>query len=44
MAAEAGKISLHFVNTNGAGILAAPFGGVERRLSANPIAAQGPRV
>jgi len=42
MAAESGKISLHFVNTTGAGILAAPFGGVDRRLSANPIAAGVP--
>jgi uncharacterized oxidoreductase len=39
MAAEAGKLSLHFVNTSGAGILVAPFGGTQRRLSANPIAA-----
>src|SRR5258708_3772484 len=39
MAAEAGLLSLHFVNTSGAGILVAPFGGIERRLSANPIAA-----
>jgi uncharacterized oxidoreductase len=39
MAAEAGLISLHFVNTTGAGILVAPFGGINRRLSANPIAA-----
>jgi hydroxycarboxylate dehydrogenase B len=39
MAAEAGKISLHFVNTTGAGILVAPHGGINRRLSANPIAA-----
>ena len=39
MAAEAGKLSLHFVNTSGAGILVAPFGGTKRRLSANPIAA-----
>jgi uncharacterized oxidoreductase len=38
MAASAGKVSLHFVNTSGGGILAAPFGGTERRLSANPIA------
>ena len=37
--AEAGKLSLHFVNTTGAGILVAPFGGINRRLSANPIAA-----
>jgi uncharacterized oxidoreductase len=39
MAARAGKLSLHFVNTTGAGILVAPFGGINRRLSANPIAA-----
>lgn len=42
MAAAAGKISLHFVNTTGAGILVAPFGGIQRRLSANPIAAGVP--
>jgi hydroxycarboxylate dehydrogenase B len=41
-AAEAGKLSLHFVNTTGAGILVAPFGGSQRRLSANPIAAGVP--
>lgn len=39
MVAQAGKLSLHFVNTTGAGILVAPFGGINRRLSANPIAA-----
>jgi hydroxycarboxylate dehydrogenase B len=39
MAARAGKLSMHFVNTTGAGILVAPFGGINRRLSANPIAA-----
>jgi uncharacterized oxidoreductase len=39
MAARAGKLSLHFVNTSGAGILVAPHGGINRRLSANPIAA-----
>ncbi len=38
-AARAGKLSLHFVNTTGAGILVAPYGGINRRLSANPIAA-----
>jgi uncharacterized oxidoreductase len=42
LAARAGKISLHFVNTSGAGILVAPFGGIDRRLSANPIAAGVP--
>lgn len=43
LAANSGKVSLHFVNTNGGGILVAPFGGTERRLSANPIAAGVPR-
>ena len=42
LAARAGKFSLHFVNTSGAGILVAPFGGTKRRLSANPIAAGVP--
>jgi uncharacterized oxidoreductase len=38
MAARAGKIGVHFVNTSGVGILVAPVGGIERRLSANPVA------
>lgn len=42
MAAQAGLLSLHFVNTSGAGILVAPFGGINRRLSANPLAAGVP--
>jgi uncharacterized oxidoreductase len=42
LAAAAGKVSLHFINTNGGGILVAPFGGTQRRLSANPIAAGVP--
>jgi uncharacterized oxidoreductase len=42
MIARAGKLSLHFVNTSGAGILVAPYGGINRRLSANPIAAGVP--
>lgn len=42
IAARAGKVSLHFVNTSGGGILAAPFGGTQRRLSANPVAAGVP--
>ncbi|MGD9720995.1 MAG: malate/lactate/ureidoglycolate dehydrogenase [Pirellulales bacterium] len=42
MAAKAGLVSLHFVNTSGAGILVAPFGGIDRRLSANPVAAGVP--
>lgn len=35
-AAEAGLISLHFVNVQG-GELVAPFGGVDRRFSTNPM-------
>jgi hydroxycarboxylate dehydrogenase B len=42
MAAAAELVSLHFVNTSGGGILVAPFGGTQRRLSANPIAAGVP--
>jgi uncharacterized oxidoreductase len=42
MAVAAGLLSLHFVNTSGGGILVAPFGGTQRRLSANPIAAGVP--
>jgi uncharacterized oxidoreductase len=40
--AAAGLASIHFVNTSGFGILVAPFGGTDRRLSANPIAAGAP--
>jgi len=40
--AQAGYASIHFVNTSGFGILVAPFGGSDRRLSANPIAAGAP--
>lgn len=39
MATAAGMLSVHFVNTSGFGILVAPHGGSDRRLSANPIAA-----
>lgn len=42
-AAEGGCLSLFFVNTNGGGVLVAPVGGIERKLSANPIAAGVPR-
>ena len=42
MAADAGFVSLHFVNTSGFGIHVAPHGGRDRRLSANPIAAGVP--
>lgn len=41
--AEAGLVSMHIVNTSGYGILVAPHGGSDRRLSANPIAAGAPR-
>lgn len=40
--AEAGLVSFHFVNTSGFGILVAPHGGSDRRLSANPMAAGAP--
>ncbi len=36
MAADAGQVSLHFLNTSGA-LRVAPFGGTDRRLSTNPI-------
>jgi hydroxycarboxylate dehydrogenase B len=39
LAAKEGFVSLHFINTHGAGKIVAPFGGLERRMSANPIAA-----
>src|SRR5262249_40100665 len=42
LVARAGLLSLHWVNTSGAGILVAPHGGINRRLSANPIAAGVP--
>ncbi len=42
LVAAAGLVSLHFVNTSGAGILVAPYGGREPRLSANPLAAGVP--
>ncbi|MCC7274252.1 MAG: malate/lactate/ureidoglycolate dehydrogenase [Alphaproteobacteria bacterium] len=44
MAAAAGLVSVHFVNTSGFGVLVAPHGGSDRRLSANPIAAGVPRA
>jgi hydroxycarboxylate dehydrogenase B len=42
MAAEAGQVHFSFTNTHGAGVLVAPHGGCERRLSANPLAAGAP--
>ena len=38
LAAAQHLISIHFVNTTGLGMLVAPFGGTERRMSTNPIA------
>jgi uncharacterized oxidoreductase len=43
MAARAGLAAVMFVNTHGGGKLVAPWGGRERRLSANPIAIAIPR-
>ena len=42
MAAAAGQVSLHFLNTSGAQRVA-PFGGSDRRLSTNPMAVGVPR-
>ena len=42
LVARAGMASFHFVNTSGYGLLTAPFGGIDRRLSANPLAAGVP--
>ena len=42
-AAAAGMVSLHFVNTTGAGIRVAPHGGRDARLSVNPMAMGVPR-
>ena len=43
LAAESGLVSLYFVNTTGFGVLVAPVGGREARLSANPMAIGMPR-
>jgi len=42
MAAEAGLVSVHFVNASGS-VLVAPFGGSERRLSTAPFCVGVPR-
>ena len=42
MAADAGLVHFSFTNTHGGGVLVAPHGGCERRLSANPLAAAAP--
>lgn len=41
-AATAGMVCFAFTNTHGAGVLVAPHGGCERRLSANPLVASAP--
>ena len=41
-AAAAGLVCFSFTNTHGGGLVTAPFGGAERRLSANPLAAGAP--
>src|SRR5438552_7740849 len=43
MAAQRGMAATLFVNTHGGGKLVAPWGGRERRLSANPISFAAPR-
>lgn len=42
MAADAGLVCFSFTNTHGGGVLVAPYGGRERRLSANPLGAGAP--
>ncbi len=42
MAAAAGLVYFSFTNTHGGGLCVAPYGGRERRLSANPLAAGAP--
>ncbi|MDP6357268.1 MAG: Ldh family oxidoreductase [Planctomycetota bacterium] len=42
LAAEAGIVSLALTNTHGGGVLAAPHGGSQARLSANPVAGGAP--
>ena len=41
-AATAGLVCFSFTNTHGGGLVTAPFGGAERRLGANPLAAGAP--
>lgn len=43
MAAEAGLVSVHFVNASGS-VLVAPYGGVERRFSTAPYCVGVPRA
>ena len=44
MAADAGLVAFGMTNTHGGGVLVAPHGGCERRLSANPIVGGAPRL
>jgi uncharacterized oxidoreductase len=44
MAADAGCISLHFVNTSGLGMHVVPAGGRDSRLSVNPVTMGVPRA
>jgi hydroxycarboxylate dehydrogenase B len=37
LAADVGVVSLHFVNTSGKGMFVVPAGGIEPRLSVNPL-------
>ena len=37
MAAREGLVSLHFVNSTGLGMMVAPIGGIDCRLSVNPV-------
>ena len=43
LAAQAGLACFSFTNTHGGGVLVAPHGGCERRLSANPLGGGAPR-
>jgi hydroxycarboxylate dehydrogenase B len=42
MAAAAGLVCFSLTNTHGSGVLTAPYGGCERRLSANPLGGGAP--
>lgn len=44
MSSDAGLLAFAFTNTHGGGVLAAPYGGRESRLSANPVAASAPQT
>ena len=44
MSSDAGLLAFAFTNTHGGCVLAAPYGGREPRLSANPVAAAAPQT